>query len=175
MVKIFGRLGSLPRRKGFSLLSTHPPGPNNPRIAELKQEETMLNKWKIAVLTIIMSLSAAPAFSQISTATISGVVEDNTGAVIPGATVQLTQTQTNATAQAVSDDRGAFLFPALAIGPYSMKVTASGFGDYQQTNIVLDLLGQGGDAANPAGSRERKSNGDRLIRRAPDQPDRTYP
>lgn len=99
----------------------------------------MLSRWKIVSLVIMACLTAATALSQVSTATITGVVEDSAGAVIPGAKVLVTQTQTNTTAETTSDDRGAFLLPALSIGPYTMKVTAAGFGDYLQTNIVLTV------------------------------------
>jgi hypothetical protein len=88
---------------------------------------------------MMISLAAAAAHAQVSTATVTGVVQDGVGAVVPGATVVLTQTQTNAKAQTVSNDRGAFSLPALAVGPYSMTVTYSGFSKYERTNIVLTV------------------------------------
>ena len=99
----------------------------------------MLRKLNFAVLTFILCLAAVTAPCQVSTATITGVVQDSGGAVIPGASVVLTQAQTNATAKTVSGDRGAFSVQALPVGPYSMSVTASGFSNYVRTNIVLTV------------------------------------
>ncbi len=99
----------------------------------------MLRKLNFAVSTIILCLAAATGHCQVSTATITGVVQDSGGAVIPGANVVLTQVQTNATAKAVSGDRGAFSVQALPVGPYSMNVTAPGFSNYERTNIVLTV------------------------------------
>ena len=138
MVAIPGVVASLVAQVS-NLLPAPSPSRNDPGTADWNKEKTMLSRLKIVSWIIMVCLTAATAFSQVSTATITGVVEDSAGAVIPGAKVVVTQTQTNTRAETTSDDRGAFLLPALAIGPYAMKVTATGFGDYQQTNIVLTV------------------------------------
>ena len=100
----------------------------------------MFSRTKPAVLaTIACLVSAGAAYGQVSTATITGVVQDNTGAVILGATIVVVQTQTNATSRAVSSDRGAFTLNALPVGPYSMTVTFPGFAKYERTNILLTV------------------------------------
>ncbi|MEO6804010.1 MAG: carboxypeptidase regulatory-like domain-containing protein [Granulicella sp.] len=58
---------------------------------------------------------------------IEGVVKDSTGAVLPSATVTITNTNTNAVRTAQTDNAGLYNFPAVAPGPYSVKVEASGF------------------------------------------------
>jgi hypothetical protein len=99
----------------------------------------MSTRMYAVVLMMMFSLAGLSGRCQVSTATITGVVEDSGGAVIPGAHIVVTQTQTNATAQADSNERGTFSLQALPVGPYAMTVTASGFSKYERTNIVLTV------------------------------------
>ena len=65
----------------------------------------------LGALALTLSLFATSAFAQSSvTATIRGHVEDASGAVLPGATVTLTNQGTKAMSTAVTDDRGQYLF-----------------------------------------------------------------
>jgi len=89
----------------------------------------------VAVL-LVMSVSAS---GQLSTATASGTVTDQDGAVIPNATVLFTQTETNFTRSIATDDQGAYRAPFLPIGPYSVKVSASGFEPMLQSGFVLTV------------------------------------
>ncbi len=100
----------------------------------------MFSRTKPAVLaTIACLVSAGAAYAQVSTATITGVVQDSGGAIIPGATIVVRQTQTNSQFKAVSTASGAFTLPALAVGPYAMTITSPGFAKYERTNIVLTV------------------------------------
>ena len=87
---------------------------------------------------LLLLLIATNASSQ-STAQINGTVADSSGAVLPGATVVATQTETGFRRDAVSDDRGSFTLSNLPIGPYRLEVTLSGFRAYVQTGIVLQV------------------------------------
>lgn len=91
----------------------------------------------VMVCTVSMLASA-----QLSTATALGTVTDSSGAVIPNATVVLTQTDTNFTRTTTTDGQGEFRAEFLPIGPYSIRVTAAGFRAYLQRNIVLDATQQ---------------------------------
>jgi hypothetical protein len=71
-------------------------------------------------------LSPATAFAQ-ATGTISGVVTDESGAVVPGVTVEATNTDTNQTRTAVSGADGFYTFPLLQPGPYTIRATLQGF------------------------------------------------
>ena len=98
-------------------------------------------RGQLARLTIgaglLLSL-AAPAFAQSSTtATVRGTVQDASGAVLPGATVTLTNTSTKALQSAVTDGRGQYLFASLFPGSYDLKVELSGFKTYEQKGISL--------------------------------------
>ena len=100
----------------------------------------MFIKTKLAVLaTIVCIASAGAAYAQVSTATITGVVQDAGGAIIPGAVIVVRQTLTNTTSQTVSTGSGSFSLPALPVGPYAMTITSPGFSKYERTNIVLTV------------------------------------
>src|SRR5947209_5496879 len=58
---------------------------------------------------------------------INGVVTDQSGAVIPGAKVQLTNTATNVMMTTMSTSAGEYAFPELNLGKYDIVVSASGF------------------------------------------------
>src|SRR5579883_2422386 len=66
-----------------------------------------------------------------ATGTITGIVTDASGAVVPGASVLLQNTATNVTWQTKSDSAGVYLFSNLPVGNYALKVTASGFAAVQ--------------------------------------------
>ena len=72
-------------------------------------------------------------------AQVSGVVQDSSGAVIGGAEVKLTQTETNLERRVQSDEQGRYVMPALPVGPYQLEVTVSGFKSYLQSGIVLQV------------------------------------
>ncbi len=61
--------------------------------------------------------------AQTDTARIQGQVNDTTGAAIPGATITVINTSTNATTTVTSDNSGAFTANALPIGPYTPAST----------------------------------------------------
>ena len=74
-----------------------------------------------------------------STAQISGRVTDQSGAVLPGVEVTVTQTATGAVRSAVSDENGYYALPSLPIGPYRLEAVLPGFRTYAQTGIVLQV------------------------------------
>lgn len=84
--------------------------------------------------------TALATFAQvISTAQIRGTVQDSSGAAVAGATVTVTQTSTGAVRTAITAADGSYTLPDLAIGPYRMEVTQTGFTKYVQNGIVLQV------------------------------------
>lgn len=65
---------------------------------------------------------------------ITGAVSDPSGAVIPGASVLLTNTGTNQTREIPTNADGIFSFPNVATGVYKVSVTAPGFQTFAQTD-----------------------------------------
>jgi hypothetical protein len=74
-----------------------------------------------------------------STAQITGTVRDESGGVLPGVDVTVTQTATGITRSAVTDENGNYTLTNLPIGPYRLEASLSGFRTYQQTGIVLQV------------------------------------
>ncbi len=75
----------------------------------------------------------------VSTSQITGTVKDQTGAVLPGAEITVTQTDTGAKRTALSDEMGSYILANLPIGPYRLEVGLPGFRTYVQTGIVLQV------------------------------------
>src|SRR6202051_3966870 len=82
------------------------------------------------------------AFSQgETTSAIIGQVSDASGAAVPGATVTVTNKETEFKRSASTDELGRFNFPQLKPGTYSVRVEAEGF-EGQQNDAVSSSLGQ---------------------------------
>ncbi|MDX6694901.1 MAG: hypothetical protein QOF02_2504 [Blastocatellia bacterium] len=86
----------------------------------------------LVVLLFSLSLTAA---AQTSRGTVSGTVTDPTGAVIAGANVVLANTNTGVERTTTTNDEGIYRMDAVDLGKYTLKVTASGFGEVTKTNI----------------------------------------
>src|ERR1700677_3704790 len=82
-------------------------------------------------------LAATTAFGQYTTARLSGTVQDNSGAAVPGASVTVEQTGTGYQQQVKTGDAGEYLFPSLPIGDYQLTVSVAGFNTYVQKGIGL--------------------------------------
>ena len=88
------------------------------------------------IMAAAMILGGQSAFAQLRiTGTISGTVQDPTGAMIQNARVVLKDAKTGITKESKTGDRGSFLFPDLASGLYEVTVTAPGF----QTALLPDI------------------------------------
>jgi hypothetical protein len=81
----------------------------------------------LGVVLLIASSINSPAFAQAPVGTISGIVTDETGAVIPNATVLITNKGTGAQRSLVSNTEGSFSAPALPAGVYELRVELKGF------------------------------------------------
>jgi hypothetical protein len=80
-----------------------------------------------------------PAWAQLATAELNGRVTDESGAVLPGATVTVTQTATGLVRTVVTESSGTYLISNLPTGPYRLEVSLQGFRSYVQTGIVLQV------------------------------------
>lgn len=89
------------------------------------------------VLFSALLLSAATAFAQTDLATVRGSVSDQTGAVVAKAKVLLTNTATNTSREAETNENGDFEIPYVVQGPYKLTVTAAGFKNFIASDILL--------------------------------------
>ena len=87
---------------------------------------------------LVLLLAASNGLAQ-STAQINGTVADESGGVLPGATVTAIRTETGLRREVVSDTDGAYALTNLPIGPYRLEVSLSGFRNYIQTGVVLQV------------------------------------
>src|SRR5688572_8384542 len=87
-----------------------------------------------AGLFLVLSI---PAHAQVTTATLVGLVRDNSAAVIPGASVLATHEGTGVSREGVSDANGEFVFSALPNGPYAVRIELTGFKTISQRGIQL--------------------------------------
>jgi hypothetical protein len=71
-----------------------------------------------------------------SNGSISGVVTDNSGATVPGATITI-KSDAGITQTATSDDKGEFSIANLAAGNYEVTVTAPGFKDFKAVSVTV--------------------------------------
>ncbi len=84
-------------------------------------------------------LTTAMLAAQAATGTISGSVKDETTAVLPGATVVITNTDTAQRRTLVADTSGRYSAPDLPPGPYEVKVTLQGFSSVVRSGIRLTV------------------------------------
>jgi len=69
---------------------------------------------------------------------ISGIVQDPSGAGVPRATVTAINSATGVRKTLTTDDRGAYSFLSLPVGRYDIEVTVLGFKPYTRTNVAVD-------------------------------------
>jgi hypothetical protein len=100
----------------------------------------MTSQVATGVLCLIAFCFIMPiASAQTNTGQIKGVVRDNAGAVVPGASVAVTHVATKIRVDRVTDSAGQFLFPSLAVGECEVSVSASGFTQLIKTGIELRI------------------------------------
>jgi hypothetical protein len=101
----------------------------------MKTSERIVGLTYLVVASLLIS---SACFAQ-GGGKITGIVKDPSGAVIPGATVSLTNTATGARRSTTTDDQGAYSFPALPVGQYDLEARATGFLFQQRTGLVIDV------------------------------------
>jgi hypothetical protein len=92
---------------------------------------------RLGFLAILLLASAALA--QQGRGTLLGTVTDTAGAVVPGATVTITNTGTNLSYTTVTNESGFYTAPNLPVGAYSVGVTKEGFKKGLRTNLTLEV------------------------------------
>jgi len=88
-------------------------------------------------LLIALCLLCAALSAQVISSSVKGTLVDPTGAAVPGATCTLTNQATGAAITTTSAADGAFTFPNVLAGTYSLKVQATGFKILETRNIVV--------------------------------------
>ncbi len=90
----------------------------------------------------ILQITAHELWSQGTTATILGTVSDTTGALIPGASIQVRNVGTGATQAVTTDEQGRFRIPDLSVGEYEARASQPGFSSILRRGITLAVGSQ---------------------------------
>ena len=93
----------------------------------------------IVLLAVLLALHSTLMFGQINTATLSGTVKDSSGAVVPDASVVVTETATGTTRTIRTNAAGLFTAPLLQPGIYNVAISKEGFSTTKQSNIELQV------------------------------------
>ena len=86
-------------------------------------------------------LIATPVAAQLDRSRLAGTIKDESGAIVPGATVTVTNLQTKTETVAITDPSGYYNFPNLTPGQYSVTAELSGFKKIVRENVPLDAAG----------------------------------
>src|SRR5262245_55898056 len=93
----------------------------------------------ILLLSAIVMLWSIPALSQQDTATMTGDVKDASGALVPKATVAITNTATNITIKSETNELGSYTVPNLRPGVYNVTVEKPGFNKTVRSGLILQV------------------------------------
>ena len=93
--------------------------------------------WCSVVAAVWVAVPAVPALAQLAAGDITGVVRDPAGAAVPGATLTVTDVDTNRQRVVVSSGDGVYTAPSLAPGDYRVEVELAGFKPVRRDGIHL--------------------------------------
>ena len=90
----------------------------------------------VAFMGFFVSVMTCNDVSAQATAQISGAVQDQSGAVLPGAEITATQTGTGISRMTITNETGYYVLSNLPLGPYRLEAGLPGFRTFVQTGIV---------------------------------------
>ncbi len=93
---------------------------------------------RLLLAVLVIAGSSTLAFAQ-ATTTLSGVVKDSAGGVIPGATVVVKDNTTGTTLETITNANGVYSFAAMQAGTYTVTAALSGFKTAQVNNVRISL------------------------------------
>jgi Carboxypeptidase regulatory-like domain len=95
--------------------------------------------WVVAAVTSCVLALGTLAFAQSATTSVRGTISDAKGAVVPGASVTLSNKSTGFSRTGQTDDQGTYQFLEVPPSTYVMTVTAAGFATTKRENVVLQV------------------------------------
>ncbi|PYS47240.1 MAG: hypothetical protein DMG13_28365, partial [Acidobacteria bacterium] len=98
-----------------------------------------MSRYLPVLLIGVILLGGHPVSAQVTTATIAGVVQDSSGAVIPGVSVTTRNPETGVTRTAKTDEGGRYTVPELTLGNYEVEAQIPGFQTEVRSGITLTV------------------------------------
>src|SRR5436309_2321845 len=97
------------------------------------------SRWHVISLTaaVLVSVSSTVVRGQVLYGSIVGNVTDSSGSIVPGATVTITQLETNQTRESVTNEVGGYTFANVAAGTYRVVVALTGFQTFTANGNVV--------------------------------------
>jgi hypothetical protein len=93
----------------------------------------------LVVAAVFSIVPVAPLFAQGALSEINGTATDQSGAVLPGVTVTLTEETTGLVRTVITNDAGRWVLPALQPGRYTIKAELSGFQTQNRGGVVVNV------------------------------------
>src|SRR5439155_11844159 len=104
-----------------------------------EREENMSRYLPVLLIISLIFLGGHLASAQVSTATIAGVAQDASGAVIPGVSITAKNVETGVTRTATTDEGGRYTIPELTLGDYEVESQLPGFQTEVRSGITLTV------------------------------------
>ncbi|WP_213804652.1 TonB-dependent receptor [Granulicella sp. dw_53] len=102
------------------------------------RKQLFLSSWFVFSLCVLLLL-VPTTWAQVDQGTISGLVQDESGAVVSGAKVTLTNTDTGFVLERTANSNGVYVFSPVKIGNYKVSAGAPGFQTTARENLHLDI------------------------------------
>src|SRR5713226_5549074 len=109
----------------------------NPNFRRSRFGITILNA--LVLVIVIVGSGAREASGQVATATLSGTVADQNGAVVVGATITVLDVNTRRQRETTTNDQGYFVIPLLPPTAYKVSVARTGFAPVEIPTLVLNV------------------------------------
>src|SRR5215471_11933717 len=113
----------------------------NPFRVQFERNTIMINRRGLLLATLTALLAGATALGQTTSATLSGIVKDASGAVVTDVKVTARNAETGATRDTKSDSGGRYSLTNLGPGQYEVRAERAGFKTAAQSGVILTVGG----------------------------------
>lgn len=93
----------------------------------------------LAVALVLPFLAVPRVLAQVAGGSISGTVQDVSGAIIPGASVTVRNMATGVRESTQTNSKGFYVFPVLPVGRYDLHIYHPAFKPYDRTGVIIDV------------------------------------
>jgi carboxypeptidase family protein len=94
---------------------------------------------RVCQIAAMMLVGSLYSLSQTPTGTLQGLVQDESGGVVSGASVKVINTGTNETKELQTDSSGRYVVPFLTPGNYTVSIQAAGFNSAKEDNVTINV------------------------------------